>query len=598
MDARLIVPLLILTILFSYLFSFADDNILVLRPITVTATRISNGDSSRVTRSMDSDFSIRLNNSLIDSRTRGPYGIQDDISMRGAPFEQTLVLLNGARMNDPQTGHFNTDIPLTRLDIDRVDIAYGPSSAYYGSSAMGGAVNILAKPPQDKVGVAAEFETGQYDLYSGALSLNMPLKDLKNKFSFEMSSCSGYRAETEFDKLILNSNSNIAFENGYIDFLFGYLKKDFGADSFYSDMFDNEEEHTDTRLFKLDASLKKDDVKFNPVLYYRRHWDTFILDRNRRDWYKNIHTSYVYGGEFSMLMDSPLGGVSYGLDTAKEEIDSTSLGDHSRNRIAFFAEDKIDIEKLFIDLGARIDYYSAFGWQVNPNFGIGYFIYPDFKLRASAGRAFRAPSFTDLYYRSPANVGNADLKPERSWSFDVGADTKFQDAMQGSITYFLRFSDNVIDWTRKGGSNVWYAENIGEFDVYGFEVIFKFEPHKLIDTPNLKKIEIKYGYTEDFKKINVTSKYVLNYLMHNFNVECEYETLFGVMEVWELSLKKRAGDSHYILLNTEFYKDLDINKFRGRIYLRAENIFDTDYTENGSVPMPGIWITAGLKIEF
>ncbi|MCK5347567.1 MAG: TonB-dependent receptor, partial [Candidatus Heimdallarchaeota archaeon] len=344
------------------------------------------------------------------------------ISVRGAPFEQTLVLLNGVRMNDPQTGHFTMDIPLTRLDVDRLDIVYGPSSAYYGSSGIGGTINILAKPPLEKPGVDIEFEGGQYDYFSGAISINAPVSVLKNKISFEASRSGGYRAETEFDKIIMNANSNLTFENGYIDFMFGYLRKDFGADSFYSQFYDNEEEHTDTRFFKLDASYRIDGIIFKPTIYYRRHWDKFILDRNRPDWYKNFHKNYLYGGEFEVIMKNPLGDLSYGMDLAREEIKSTSLGDHSRDRLAIFFENRTDFEKWFLDTSARIDYYSSFGWQFNPNLGIGIFINPEFKLRASAARSFRAPTFTDLYYVSPANVGNPDLTPEKAWSFDLGVD--------------------------------------------------------------------------------------------------------------------------------------------------------------------------------
>ncbi|MCK4463166.1 MAG: TonB-dependent receptor [Candidatus Omnitrophica bacterium] len=584
-------------LLFLPSISIAKEEILILKPITVTASRIYSGSSHKTHRSVDRDYSLRLDNSLVDSRTRGPKGVQDDISMRGAPFEETLVLLNGIRMNDPQTGHFTMDIPLTRLDIDRLDIVYGPSSAYYGSSGIGGTINILAKPPEEKPAIDIELEGGQHDYYSGAISINMPVSVLKNKISFEASRSGGYRAETEFDKIIMNANSNLTFENGYIDFMFGYLRKDFGADSFYSQFYENEEEHTDTTLFKLDANYRIDEIVFRPVFYYRRHWDKFILDRNRPDWYKNFHKNYLYGGEFDVIMKSPLGDLSYGIDLTREEIDSTSLGDHSRDKLAIFFENRTDFEKWFLDTSARIDYYSSFGWEFNPNLGIGIFINPEFKLRASAARSFRAPTFTDLYYVSPANVGNPDLSPEKAWSFDLGVDY-IKDGIFIGATSFVRFTSNMIDWTRTGSSEVWYARNIGEFDVYGIEIIFRAEPHKLFDIPNLKKLQLKYGYIEDFNKENVTSKYVLNYLMHNLNIELAYETIFGIMQNWEFALKKRIGDDHYFLLNTRIYKDIKIHNWKAQVFLEGENLLDTDYKENGSVPMPGMWITGGIRMDF
>lgn len=588
---------LFIVFLFLTSVSPAQEEALVLKPITVTASRLYSQSEKRSSRSVDWDYSAFMNNSLVDSRTRGPKGIQDDISMRGAPFEETLILLNGARMNDPQTGHFSMDIPLTRLDIDKIDIVYGPSSAYYGSSGIGGTVNILAKPPTEEPGIEIELEGGQYDYYYQATSINMPLGTLRNKVSFETSWSGGYRPETEFSKIITNVNSNLAFENGYIDFMFGYLKKDFGADSFYSEFYENEEEHTDTRLFKLDIAFSKDNLTFRPIIYHRRHWDKFILDRNRPDWYRNVHKNYLYGGELGITMNSPLGELSYGIDLAREEILSDSLGEHSRERLAIFFENKTDFERWFMETSARLDYYSSFGWEFNPNLGIGIFLNPEIKLRASAARSFRAPTFTDLYYESPANVGNPDLFPEKAWCLDLGVDYMKEGIFIG-VTSFVRLTEDMIDWTREGSSKVWHAKNLGEFDVYGFEIIFKTEPNKLFNIHNLKKIQIKYGYTEDFNKKNITSKYVLSYLMHNLNTEIEYETIFGIMQNWKLILKKRVGEDHYFLVNSRIYKNIKFKNWNAEIFLEGENLFDTDYVENGSVPMPGLWITSGVKIKF
>lgn len=578
--------------------SFASqDNAIFLKPVTITASRIDSEDIFKSTRSLDSDVSMSFDKSLVDSRTRGPKGIQDDISMRGAPFEETLVLLDGVRINDPQTGHFTMDIPLTKLDIENVGIVYGPSSGFYGSSGIGGAVNIITKPPEERPGVVGEFQGGYYDYYLGAVKANLPFGNMKNKVSFEGSRSGGYRSETEFERIVTNVNSNISFDDGYIDFMFGYMKKDFGADSFYSDVYDNEEEHTDTRLFKLDMVYYRDDVTIRPVVYYRRHWDNFILDRNRRDWYKNYHKNFLYGGELSVLTDSIFGKLVYGGELTWESIDSTSLDDHMRNKQGIFLEKRIELEKWLIDIGVRADRYSDFGWQFNPNIGIGYFINDRLKLRSSFGRSFRAPTFTDLYYSSAANVGNPDLAPEKAYSIDMGVDYK-EDALSFSATSFLRLTEDIIDWTRRGTSRVWEAQNIGEFDVYGFEFVFKVLPDKYMGISNLKTVQLKYGYIESFNKESVTSKYVLNHLMHNLIADIEYEIIYGIMQNINVAFKKRIGSSPYVLLNTRIYRDIEIKGVKAQVFVEGENLLDTDYEDNGAIPMPGIWITGGIRIEF
>lgn len=588
--------LILLAIFHSCVSDAAEDKTIHYKPIQVTASRISRDNEFSTARSVDASEGADLAGTLVDRRTRGAKGVQEDISMRAATFEEALVLLDGVRMNDPQTGHFTMDIPVTNFDIARQDIVYGPSSGYYGSSGMGGTLNIERAPLSDKVKFRSQVEAGGYDYYSTGVSLDAPVGEIKNRFSFEGSRSSGYMAETEFDRLAMTANTQVPFDSGYIDFMYGELIKNFGADSFYSDIYKNEEEHTDTRLFKLDMGYAGLGVFIRPILYFRRHWDKFILDRNREDFSKNFHKNYVYGGELSAEMDTPFGSIAYGFDMEGEEIDSTSLMKHKRSRSAVFLENRLDLKKWLFEAGLRFDRYSSFGWEFNPDIGAAYFINDKFKLRASAGRAFRAPSFTELYYETPANAGNPELKPEHSMSFDAGCDYK-EKYFDAQFTYFIRWSDDVIDWTRTSSSTVWQAENIGEFDVFGFESALKYYPKDVPGCRNLRNVYIKYGYTEAFEARNVVSKYVLNYLMHNLTAGIEYETIYGFVHRIGFSLKKRVGDEIYALVDTSLSKEITAGKARCVFYVDAENLFNTDYSEVGGVRQPGIWVVSGIKFE-
>src|SRR3954470_9840196 len=83
--------------------------------------------------------------SSIDVRARGERGVQTDFSVRGAGFGQMLVLVDGARINDAQSGHHNGDIPVPLDAIERVEIMYGPGSSLFGADAFGGTVNIITR---------------------------------------------------------------------------------------------------------------------------------------------------------------------------------------------------------------------------------------------------------------------------------------------------------------------------------------------------------------------------------------------------------------------------------------------------------------------
>ena len=217
----------------------------------------------------------------IDMRRRGIEGVQADVSIRGTTFEQNMVMIDGVKIGDPQTGHYNMDIPITTLDVDRIEVLKGPASSLYGPNSFGGVINIITIKPKG-LGAVIKAEGGSFDYFNGGLAISSPVTEgINNRFCLERTSSSGYMSETEFDILSLSDSILLETPYGVCDFLFGYTKKDFGADSFYSNLYSNEEEHTDTRFFKLEGDISYGSLKVIPKLYLKRHWDKFALDINK-----------------------------------------------------------------------------------------------------------------------------------------------------------------------------------------------------------------------------------------------------------------------------------------------------------------------------
>ncbi|HID99484.1 MAG TPA: TonB-dependent receptor, partial [Thiotrichaceae bacterium] len=79
----------------------------------------------------------------VDLRERGTFGVQGDLSIRGANFSQVLILINGIKVYDPQTAHHNLDIPVSLSDVERIEILNGHGSSIYGENAFGGVINIV-----------------------------------------------------------------------------------------------------------------------------------------------------------------------------------------------------------------------------------------------------------------------------------------------------------------------------------------------------------------------------------------------------------------------------------------------------------------------
>lgn len=577
--------------------------------IIVTPSRIEGYASSRArsVRTMDAAELFGYGQGAIadaigsiggtDIRRRGPEGVQADICIRGSTFEQNTVLIDGVKANDPQTGHFDMDLPLTRTDVDRVEILKGPASSLYGPNAFGGVINIITRRPDTKE-LVIDASGGNYDYYRASLSASYPSGALANRFSIEESRSTGYMPETEFNILSLSDSARAKTAFGDYDFFFGYTRKDFGADSFYSNLYSNEEEHTDTRFFKLDGTLESGPLKFMPKLFLRRHWDKFQLDRNRPGWQTNYSTNYDYGGQLDCSLANEFLDSAYGFELSRDTIDSTNLQTHSRTKEGYYLEvsPKV-VEGLAANGGIRGDYFSGFGWQWSPSVNASFRINDAVSLRGLAGRAYRIPTYTDLYYNDRGNAGNSGLRPESSWTYECGLDCRIKE-FGISATYFLRDSYDTIDWIRTNSTLPWSASNIGSVRTNGFELSLNIMPKEIDKRLPASLLFMEYTALDSYAKHTYLSKYALDYLKQHITAGAEWDIL-GFGNSWVLNYKKRVGDSGYVTVDTKITKKI-IGK--GALALDAffeiTNIFDISYSEQSDIPMPGRWIKSGARLKF
>jgi len=577
-------------LLFNFI-SFAQD--IILEPVIVTPSCLSNFGELRpkdviTLEEIKSLPPYSLPELLqyfpsVDIRRRGVLGMQADLSIRGSNFEENLVLLDGTPFYNPQTGHHTMDLPLTIFDIERIEVLRGNSSSLYGQGGLGGVVNFVIKKPEEKRFIYQTYY-GEYKFLSQGFSFEYPGKEFSSKFSYEYKKSSGYKPETDF----IQRNFFTNLGNERFDFIFSFLDKDFGADSFYSNLFPQEEEHIQTQFGSF--RLKENENTFS--LYYHRHWDKFLLDRTRPGWNENTHTSYVYGGQFLREADLEDIDIIWGLDFSYDKITSTKLNKHRRNRSAFFIEwGKIFRERYIFNLGLRNDYYSDWGGEFSPVLNLGYLINPNLKLRSSLGRALRIPSYTELYYKDPGNIGNPNLLPEYAFSWEIGLDKKMGENFL-DFTFFERKTRNTIDWIRENSQEPWRAENIGEIFFKGIELNYKFSP-KEKNYFFLKSFG--YTYLESERKEEVfLSKYVLDHLQHQFILNFCNLLPFGFIQIWNLSYKERVKESGYFILGTCVTKKIS----NIDIFLSGTNLTNTNYREIGGVDMPGRWIIFGFRFSF
>ncbi len=149
----------------------APDTVAQNITVTTTIEPLPLAESNRSVNLINPREQPLLSNSVVDYlrqdaslnlQARAPNGVQADLSLRGTTFEQSLILLNGLRINDPETGHLNLDIPVPLDAVTRIDILHGSGSTFYGSDAIGGAVNLLTQPPAPGLNIIGSAGAGSY----------------------------------------------------------------------------------------------------------------------------------------------------------------------------------------------------------------------------------------------------------------------------------------------------------------------------------------------------------------------------------------------------------------------------------------------------
>ncbi|MFZ2937981.1 MAG: TonB-dependent receptor plug domain-containing protein [Candidatus Omnitrophota bacterium] len=531
----------------------------------------------------------------VDLRSRAPFGIQGDTSLRGSSYEQVAVLVDGIKLMDPQTGHYNLDIPLTIFDLERVEVTKEAASSLYGAGALAGSINLVIKKPQ-KQALNLESFFGEHALFGQAFSFSLPLKDFAARISFDQKKAKAARPNTDFDYQTGSFYLTKDSDSLSIDTLLGWQKKDYGADSFYSNLFPEEEEHTETLFMKSRLDVKLDKFILKNNLFLRKHDDKFILRRNNPT-SANYHTNYIYGLDSSANYPFRLGNLTLGISSGVDQINSTNLGKHSRLYEAGILGLNIDSgNKVAADLRYRLDHYQKWASQQSFNLGLMVRLIDDkLKFRSSVGKSFRIPTFTDLYYSDAGNKGNQNLGVEKAYSYICGLDYKINSLDLG-IEGFFRRGINLIDWTRTSLSVPWEATNLGRVDFKGGTFNTKVSPDFTYKFLRLDNVSFSYTYTDaDKKSSGFFSKYAYDILMHQLILGVN-SRVFGLGLDWQLTYSKRYYGEDYFVGNFYIGKKFSNKDYILEPFFKIDNFTNTEYSETSGVLQPGRWMQAGIKL--
>ncbi len=577
----------------------------------------------------------------IDARQRGIYGTQTDLSIRGGNFEQVLVLVNGVRLGDPQTGHHLMNLPVAKDDIKRIEVLLGGGSYIFGANAFSGAVNIITKEAREN-STAASLSYGSYNTLQTQVSQSLKTKKHQTRISASHNRSDGFRRNTDFIHSNASLQSDFKWGSDQIKLQAGYTDQGFGAQNFYSSNFPEQYERTRTLFGSLNWQ-SEGKLRLNRELYWRRNWDEFQLYRESDGFYRfengeflsdygaapswytrhNYHRSDVAGAKLNAEIESKFGLSALGLDYRFEQVRSNNLGDSlensidipskrdayylgaQRHNLSLAAQHQWNYKKLQLSAALQANYNSDFGIGFYPAFNAGYRVSKNQKLYTSINRSFRFPSYTDLYYRLGGAIGSKDLKQEESINYELGY--RFMaHTWYANISLFRRQGENIIDWTQACDTCDLIAGNTSKVNFNGLELsIRKNLSSKLL---GIQYLELGYSYlaNEEQQDPNVfRSLYVFDYLQHKASLRIR-QNLFEKLSLnYFLSYQKRAGEflnaSSGILQEYEdvLLLNLSLNYQwkNAQFFISAQNLLDQKYFDRANVELPGLWVTGGLKYK-
>lgn len=627
----------------------ADTTARPLNEVTVYATRLdqSQGQSGRHITIVSGE-SLRQYpvNSLddllrfipaLEVQSRGSFGAQADVSLRGSTFNQVLWLLDGMRLNDPLTGHFAGYLPITPAEIEQLEIVRGPGAALYGPDAVGGFINIVTKTfaathRPDEMAATASFLAGEWNLKSTNAGFFAQQKGLRlaggvlnNTTDGQLRDAPGNsRNDVALNTYSLSAAADITSKLSAAARA-SFDRRDFNAQYFYTTSPADQARETTGRDWyqgqlrydwtgrartevQVAGSASTDVYKFAP---------TFAANDQLMH-YLNLQAQHQQ--QLSDKVRATLGGQA-----DHRIINSNDRGQHDTWHLgAFGVVAAAPLPGLALTAALRLDHDRAYGTELVPQLNASQQLSDRLALRAGLGRAIRAADFTERYTNNGragtvpggSNLGLASLQAERTFNYEAGFDYTPLPALALHATYFHRQGANLIDYVTvpaaqaieaTGLANLnptasyRLAQNLFDVTTQGVETEV-VAAHQF--SPTLR-LDGRVGYT--FLKVNnaadVASQYLANLPKHlvsgnisltHRRVTAALSGLWKQREAKEAAAISRSLTPSYAVFNAR----LEVALLPARLWAvgQVQNLFDANYADLLGAQMPRRWLMAGVRV--
>jgi len=572
---------------------------------------------------------------FMEVQSRGPFGAQSDILMRGSTFNQVLVLIDGMRINDPLTGHFNGNIPVSLTEISRIEVYRGTASSIYGPDAVGGVVNIISKTfengksSQDQLNGKVELWYGQNNLRRSNSGINFRKGRWKAGAGLNYSESDGHKLDPDTlrgDFRILTPSISLSTEineNIQVSIRTAFDKRLFNARYFYTNS-PSDQSREEVRKWWNQALINfqlNESHSLRLAAGYQTTRDSFLFNPA---FPANIHRTKFQNYQVNHLFIRGKGfRFASGIQMDYKNIFSNDRGDREHwHAGGYILSSKVFREKISLGGGLRLDYDQVYGLELLPQLNLSY-TSGLWTFRGSAGRSVRAADFTERYISTGLegplnpgrNLGNPNLLGERAWSLEAGFDRRIEESIHFRATGFYRFSRDLIDYVLtpaeeipenanlQAGEQYFYSRNIGLLNSGGLEAELRgqhsFSGSWILDWA------ISYQGLISRSDSAIVSKYLAAHSRNLVNARIGVSIMGFRVRISSMyknrdpeiaqEINQNLSDA-YMLLNARIDKYFWDNKLQ--LSFQINNLSDQNYSDIMGAKMPGRWVLGGITWNF
>jgi vitamin B12 transporter len=530
----------------------------------------------------------------VDVRARS--AAQADLSIRGGGFEEVLVLVDGVPVSDAQTGHFDLDLSLPLDQVERIEVLRGPAAALYGSDAVGGVVNLVTRRA---VPVAVRVAGGSFGRWTVAASGGGAGERAGWSGSAEHTRSDGHRPGTDDEATLARARGHVQGSAGRVEVDLSHGRRAFGANGFYAPYDSFETTRTSLAVLRWTPTAAPDGAlgvargrggSWTVEAWARDHRDDFVLLRDDPSFYRNRHTTRQIGvaaGARELSLGPLVAG--FAVDAEHHDLESASLGDRAQDRAGAALELAASAGPVLASGGVRADWYDEFGTRLSPTVAMAW-TPRDGRIRVHGawGRAFRIPSWTERYYRDPANIADPDVRPERSWSVEAGIELLPFRAAGVEATVYRRRATDLIDWARPVGApeeEPWVTRNVDRATFDGLELATRLPVAGVVVGADAHWLDVRSSAAPGLR-----SKYALRPLTRSVAARVEAPLGAGVSFGARIADERRAGEDDRVVADVRLGWD------RGpwSVTLDVTNLGDAAYPDISGQPAPGRAVTLGV----